>query len=258
MIKKHLGDTIDIHGGGADLTFPHHENEAAQSRCANQTAEYVRYWLHNGMLTLGSEKMSKSVGNVLTIRSLAESHSGEILRYALLSGQYRSSLSWSDDLLIQAKSSLDSLYQTLRDNGNHGETSNDFASLEGSDYPQVVIAALSDDMNTPKALAAMHEISGQLRRAETDADKQTHRLALLAGGWLLGILTRNPEAYFTGADLAGDSSGIDAAAIEGLIEDRKDARKDGNFQRADEIRDELLAKGIELEDSREGTRWRKL
>ena len=258
MIKKHLGDTIDIHGGGADLTFPHHENEAAQSRCANQTAEYVRYWLHNGMLTLGSEKMSKSVGNVLTIRSLAESHSGEILRYALLSGQYRSSLSWSDDLLIQAKSSLDSLYQTLRDNGNHGETSNDFASLEGSDYPQVVIAALSDDMNTPKALAAMHEISGQLRRAETDADKQTHRLALLAGGWLLGILTRNPEAYFTGADLAGDSSGIDAAAIEGLIEDRKNARKDGNFQRADEIRDELLAKGIELEDSREGTRWRKL
>jgi len=258
MIKKHLGDTIDIHGGGADLTFPHHENEAAQSRCANQTAEYVRYWLHNGMLTLGSEKMSKSVGNVLTIRSLAESHSGEILRYALLSGQYRSSLSWSDDLLIQAKSSLDSLYQTLRDNGNHGETSNDFAILEGSDYPQGVIAALSDDMNTPKALAAMHEISGQLRRAETDADKQTHRLALLAGGWLLGILTRNPEAYFTGADLAGDSSGIDAAAIEGLIEDRKNARKDGNFQRADEIRDELLAKGIELEDSREGTRWRKL
>ena len=258
MIKKHLGDTIDIHGGGADLTFPHHENEAAQSRCANQTAEYVRYWLHNGMLTLGSEKMSKSVGNVLTIRSLAESHSGEILRYALLSGQYRSSLSWSDDLLIQAKSSLDSLYQTLRDNGNHGETSNDFAILEGSDYPQGVIAALSDDMNTPKALAAMHEISGQLRRAETDADKQTHRQALLAGGWLLGILTRNPEAYFTGADLAGDSSGIDAAAIEGLIEDRKNARKDGNFQRADEIRDELLAKGIELEDSREGTRWRKL
>ena len=258
MIKKHLGDTIDIHGGGADLTFPHHENEAAQSRCANQTAEYVRYWLHNGMLTLGSEKMSKSVGNVLTIRSLAESHSGEILRYALLSGQYRSSLSWSDDLLIQAKSSLDSLYQTLRDNGNHGETSNDFAILEGSDYPQGVIAALSDDMNTPKALAAMHEISGQLRRAETDADKQTHRQALLAGGWLLGILTRNPEAYFTGADLAGDSSGIDAAAIEGLIEDRKNARKDGNFERADEIRDELLAKGIELEDSREGTRWRKL
>jgi cysteinyl-tRNA synthetase len=258
MIKKHLGDTIDIHGGGADLTFPHHENEAAQSRCANQTAEYVRYWLHNGMLTLGSEKMSKSVGNVLTIRSLAESHSGEILRYALLSGQYRSSLSWSDDLLIQAKSSLDSLYQTLRDNGNHGETSNDFASLEGSDYPQGVIAALSDDMNTPKALAAMHEISGQLKRAETDADKQTHRQALLAGGWLLGILTRNPEAYFTGADLAGDSSGIDAAAIEGLIKDRKNARKDGNFQRADEIRDELLAKGIELEDSREGTRWRKL
>ena len=258
MIKKHLGDTIDIHGGGADLTFPHHENEAAQSRCANQTAEYVRYWLHNGMLTLGSEKMSKSVGNVLTIRSLAQSHSGEILRYALLSGQYRSSLSWSDDLLVQAKSSLDSLYQTLRDVGSNSQTSDDFAGLEGNEYPQGVVAALSDDMNTPKALASMHEISGQLRRAETDGEKQIHRQALLAGGWLLGILTRDPEAYFTGADLANDSSGIDAAAIEGLIEDRKNARKEGNYRRADEIRDELLAKGIELEDSREGTRWRKL
>ena len=258
MIKKHLGDTIDIHGGGADLTFPHHENEAAQSRCANQTAEYVRYWLHNGMLTLGSEKMSKSVGNVLTIRSLAQSHSGEILRYALLSGQYRSSLSWSDDLLIQAKSSLDSLYQTLRDAGSNAQTSDDFAGLEDHEYPKGVVAALSDDMNTPKALAAMHEISGQLRRAETDEEKQRHRQALLAGGWLLGILTRDPEAYFTGADLNNESSDIDAATIEGLIEDRKNARKDGNFQRADEIRDELLAKGIELEDSREGTRWRKL
>ena len=269
MVKKHLGDTIDIHGGGADLTFPHHENEAAQSRCANQTAEYVRYWLHNGMLTLGSEKMSKSVGNVLTIRSLAESHSGEILRYALLSGQYRSSLSWSDDLLVQAKSSLDSLYQTLRDTAGQNtknedekskkdQTSYDFASLGCSDYPEGVVAALSDDMNTPKALAAMHEISGQLRRAKTDADKQTHRTALLAGGWLLGILIRNPEAYFTGVDLANDSSVINAAAIEGFIEDRKNARKDGNYQHADEIRDELLAKGIELEDSREGTRWRRL
>lgn len=258
MIKKHLGDTIDIHGGGADLTFPHHENEAAQSRCANQTAEYVRYWLHNGMLTLGSEKMSKSVGNVLTIRSLAQSHSGEILRYALLSGQYRSSLSWSDDLLIQAKSSLDSLYQTLRDAGSNAPTSDDFAGLEGHAYPQGVVSALSDDMNTPKALAALHEISGQLRRAETDEEKQRHRQALLAGGWLLGILTRDPEAYFTGADLTNESSNIDAANVEGLIEDRKNARKDGNYQRADEIRDELLAKGIELEDSREGTRWRKL
>lgn len=258
MIKKHLGDTIDIHGGGADLTFPHHENEAAQSRCANQTAEYVRYWLHNGMLTLGSEKMSKSVGNVLTIRSLGQSHSGEILRYALLSGQYRSSLSWSDDLLVQAKSSLDSLYQTLRDVGSNGRTSDDFAGLEGNEYPKGVVAALSDDINTPKALAAMHEISSQLRRAETDGEKQIHRQALLAGGWLLGLLTREPEAYFTGADLANDSSNIGAATIEGLIEDRKNARKDGNYQRADEIRDELLGKGIELEDSREGTRWRKL
>jgi cysteinyl-tRNA synthetase len=258
MIKKHLGDTIDIHGGGSDLTFPHHENEAAQSRCANQTADYVRYWLHNGMLTLGSEKMSKSVGNVLTIRGLAEQYSGEILRYALLSGQYRSSLSWSDELLTQAKSSLDSLYQTLRDVPGGGITSDHFAQLSANDYPANVVAALSDDMNTPKALAAMHELSGQLRKAEDDAEKDRCRNALLAGGWLLGLLGREPEAYFTGADLADDASKVDAAAIESLIEDRKNARKEGNYQRSDEIRDELLAQGIELEDSREGTRWRKL
>jgi cysteinyl-tRNA synthetase len=258
MIKKHLGDTIDIHGGGSDLTFPHHENEAAQSRCANQTADYVRYWLHNGMLTLGSEKMSKSVGNVLTIRGLAEQYSGEILRYALLSGQYRSSLSWSDELLTQAKSSLDSLYQTLRDVPGGGITSDHFAQASANDYPANVVAALSDDMNTPKALAAMHELSGQLRKAEDDAEKDRCRNALLAGGWLLGLLGRKPEAYFTGVDLADDASKVDAAAIESLIEDRKNARKEGNYQRSDEIRDELLAQGIELEDSREGTRWRKL
>ncbi|MEQ9005505.1 MAG: cysteine--tRNA ligase, partial [Pseudomonadales bacterium] len=123
MIKKHLGETIDIHGGGSDLTFPHHENEAAQSRCANRVDDYVRYWLHNGMLTLGQEKMSKSLGNIVTIHELLERHDGEVLRYALLSGHYRQALVWSDDLLTQATASLDRLYEALRGQDDPERTS---------------------------------------------------------------------------------------------------------------------------------------
>ncbi len=258
MIKKHLGDSIDIHGGGSDLTFPHHENEAAQSRCANQTNEYVRYWLHNGMLTLGSEKMSKSVGNVLTVHGLAQQHSGEVLRYALLSGQYRSSLSWSDELLGQARASLDSLYQCLRDNPcDKPLTSTDFAqgSVEGD--PNSVVEALADDLNTPQALAAMHELANRLRKASDEESAAQARAQLLAGGWLLGLLHEEPERYFTDTRTATESS-ISNDEIDAQIQARKDARTNGNYQLADDIRDELAAAGIELEDSREGTRWRRL
>jgi cysteinyl-tRNA synthetase len=258
MIKKHLGETIDIHGGGSDLTFPHHENEAAQSRCANQTSDYVRYWLHNGMLTMGSEKMSKSVGNVLTIHGLAQQHSGEVLRYALLSGQYRSSLSWSDELLSQARSSLDSLYQCLRDNpGDAPLTSNDFANGTAAEDPQSVVEALADDLNTPQALAALHELANRLRRATDAQSIASARAQLLAGGWLLGLLHEDPERYFTASKNATKSS-ISNDEIDAKIEARKTARKDGDYQLADDIRDELAAAGIELEDSREGTRWRRL
>ena len=258
MVKKHLGETIDIHGGGSDLTFPHHENEAAQSRCANQTSDYVRYWLHNGMLTMGSEKMSKSVGNVLTIHGLAQQHSGEVLRYALLSGQYRSSLSWSDELLSQARASLDSLYQCLRDNpGDTPLTSNDFANGAAAEDPQNVVEALADDLNTPQALAALHELANRLRKA-TDAQAiASARAQLLTGGWLLGLLHEDPERYFTASKSATKSS-ISNDEIDAKIEARKTARKDGDYQLADDIRDELAAAGIELEDSREGTRWRRL
>ena len=185
MVKKHLGDTIDIHGGGSDLTFPHHENEAAQSRCANDHPTYVRYWLHNGMLNLGTEKMSKSLGNVLTIRALLEKHSSEVLRYALLSGQYRSSLTWSDELLAQARASLDGLYQSLRDADDSSSlTSRDMQGLAFPDYPNAVVAALCDDLNTPKALAALHELANQVRRASDSEAKKYAVNQLLAGGWL--------------------------------------------------------------------------
>jgi len=258
MVKKHLGDTIDIHGGGSDLTFPHHENEAAQSRCANDHSTYVRYWLHNGMLNLGTEKMSKSLGNVLTIRALLEKHSSEVLRYALLSGQYRSSLTWSDELLAQARASLDGLYQSLRDaSSEQSITSADFQDMDISEYPKVVVDALSDDLNTPKALAGMHELASQLRRVSDSESRNAAVQQLLAGGSLLGLLIQTPDAYFTQGQPGGPSS-MTADAIEALIEQRKAARASGDYAGADRIRDDLLASGIELEDSREGTRWRKL
>lgn len=253
MIRKHLGQSIDIHGGGSDLTFPHHENEAAQSRCANHSKDYVRYWLHNNMLTLGTEKMSKSLGNVRTVHALAEQYSGEVLRYALLSGQYRSLLAWSDDLVGQAQASLDSLYQALRDKPGAHTSTNEFADRRIDAFPEAVVAALCDDLNTPQALAAMHELAAQLQKAEDQTVIDDTRCDLLAGGWLLGILVEDPERHFT----KGGSDQISNEEIDALIEARNSARAEKNFARADEIRDQLAAAGIELEDLREGTRWRR-
>ncbi|MEM7097266.1 MAG: cysteine--tRNA ligase [Pseudomonadota bacterium] len=250
MIRKHLGRVIDIHGGGSDLTFPHHENEAAQSRCANGTSEYVRYWLHNGMLTLGSEKMSKSVGNVRTIRDLAEQYSGETLRYALLSGQYRSQLAWSEDLLNQAKASLDRLYQALRD--KPGKSQDNFTKLRVAEFPDAFIQALCDDLNTPQALAALHEIAANLQKAQDQSEIDNYRAQLLRSGWMLGILSVDAETYFTRTD-----EGLPSQEIERLIEQRDAARESKDYATADNIRAQLDAAGIELEDTREGTRWRR-
>lgn len=250
MIEKHLGNIIDIHGGGSDLTFPHHENEAAQSRCAHGSDEYVRYWLHNGMLTMGQEKMSKSLGNVVTIHDLLQRFSGEVLRYALLCAQYRSSLAWSDDLLKQHKASLDRLYGALDEAGR--QTSLDHQGQPLEYYPDAVVDALVDDLNTPEALAAMHQLAGEIHRATDEAEKVQLRQQLLAGGWLLGLLTRPAVDYFQ-----ADSS-LDAATIESRITARNEARANKDYAGADAIRDELLAQGIELEDTREGTRWKAI
>ena len=251
MIRKHLGTVIDIHGGGNDLTFPHHENEAAQSRCVNHGGSSVRYWLHNGMLTMNSEKMSKSLGNVLTIRDLLTRHDGETLRYALLSGHYRQSLNWDDALIAQAKASLDRLYQALLDTDDgSNETAATYATATADAYPATVLAALCDDLNTPRALAAVHALAADIRRAEDPGTVRRLRSQLLAGGALLGILTKPARDYFQ-----GDT--VDAGAIDALVEERNEARRQREFGRADEIRDQLAALGIELEDTRQGSRWKR-
>ena len=253
MIDKHLGAVIDIHGGGSDLAFPHHENECAQSRCLNGGAPSVRYWLHNGMLTFGATKMAKSVGNVVTIRELLARHHGETLRYALLSGHYRQSLAWTDGLLAQAGASLDSLYGALRHRGEGtgaATSQAEYAKAPAQAFPGPVLAALCDDVNTPRALAALHQLAADLRRAKSPEEVRERRERLLAGGWLLGLLARAPGAHFQGA------SQVDAATVERLIAEREAARKARNFQRADAIREELAAQGIVLEDTREGARWR--
>ena len=251
MIRKHLGETIDIHGGGSDLTFPHHENEAAQSRCANDAPVYVRYWVHNGMLTMGAEKMSKSLGNIVTIHELLERHPGEVLRYALLAGLYRQQLAFSEESLVQASSSLGRLYDALRGVDDQSPiTAGDFADLPPGSYPPAVLAALCDDLNTPKALAAMHHLADQVHQAKDAAARAARQRELLAGGWLLGLLTRTPDQHFQ------RGSGIDATEIEALIEARNEARRARDFARADAIRHQLAERGIELEDGRDGTRWK--
>ena len=251
MIRKHLGAVIDIHGGGSDLAFPHHENESAQSRCVNCGKPSVRYWMHNGMLTLGSAKMSKSLGNMVTIRELLARHDGETLRYALLSGHYRQSLVWNDALLRQAKASLDALYQALREGGGEG-TSSAYATAKADAFPPAVLDALSDDLNTPRALAAMHALARDIHRAD-DAEADSLRRQLLAGGWLLGLLGRPAAEYFQGG--LSTSTTVDKARVESLIEQRAAARAARDFDRADAIRAELADMNVELEDTRQGTRW---
>ena len=223
MIRAHLGETIDIHGGGLDLIFPHHENEIAQSRCAHGKP-LARYWVHNGFVDMGAEKMSKSLGNVVTVdRLLADGHKGEVLRFALLSGHYRSPLPWTTSLVAQSKSTLDGLYRKA---GNATPSATD---------PGVVLA-IADDLNTPLAIARLGAIDDPA--------------VLRASARLLGLLTMSAEAWFQGA---GDSSDIDAR-----IEARAAAKANRDFAVSDRIRDELKAEGILLEDAPGGTTWRRV
>lgn len=247
MIETHLGDTIDIHGGGRDLVFPHHENEVAQSCCAHDGKQYVRYWMHNGYINIGGEKMSKSLNNFRTVRELLTQYKGEVIRFALLSAQYRSELDFSVDLLTQSKSSLDSLYGFLRD--AQDVTADMSADLKS----QPLYAAMLDDLNTPIAISELHQLAKAMNQAAGE-EKARLKGLILQAGQLMGILQQNPEDWFTSA--AGDE-GISAQDIEQAIAERVQAKLDKNYARSDEIRDELKAQGVVLEDSREGTQWRR-
>ena len=247
MIHKHLGDVIDIHGGGQDLIFPHHENEIAQGCCAHGT-EYVRYWMHNGYINIDGEKMSKSLGNFRLVRDLLEKFPGEVLRFALLSSHYRSPLNFSAELLEQAESSLDSLYYALLGRGETVHADPDYRLPE--DHP--VLTALLDDLNTSEAISALHAIAARLNKAALE-EKPALKAELQAAAHLLGLLEADPSAWFQ--DKKAGDDGLDNATIDGLVAERTQAKKDKNFARADEIRDQLKDAGIQLEDTREGTRW---
>ena len=246
MIRAHLGETIDIHGGGRDLIFPHHENEIAQSRCAHG-GDYVRYWMHNAYLDIDGEKMSKSLGNFRTVRDLLASYRGEVLRFALLSAHYRSPLNFSPELLEQAETTLGSLYSTLR------EVQDISLDMEVPLAEEAFYKALNDDLNTPVAIAEIHAIAKQLHKAP-EAELPRLKARMLAAGDLLGILQQDPQEWMQGG---ASEDAISADAVEALVAERHEAKLDKNYGRADEIRQELLEQGVVLEDSREGTQWRR-
>lgn len=269
MAEAHLGETIDIHAGGVDLQFPHHENEIAQSQCAHGGKVFARYWLHNGMLNFGGTKMSKSLGNIEKVHDLIQKHPPEALRYALLSAHYRQPLEWSDNLIETSIKTLDRLYGTLRD----ADLLSALSILRGEGdpvtaplpIPQEIEDALNDDLNTPKALSEIASIAAQVRQLRNElthggqqpSQEGIVRLGVLTAklrgaGLALGLLQQDPAAWF-----ARGASSDDDARIQALIDERNAAKKNRDFARSDAIRDQLAAEGILLEDTPQGVRWKR-
>ena len=247
MIEQRLGATIDIHGGGQDLIFPHHENEIAQGTCAHDGELYCRHWVHNGFVTVEGRKMSKSLGNVLLVRDLLGQAPGEAIRFALLGAHYRQPLDWSADGLAQAKRGLDRLYGTLRDLGDAPDTACPLGLLDAFE------AALEDDLNFPRAIAELFRIAKTARQAMTVADRATYKAALREAGGLLGLLQEDPAHWF-GRPSEEDG---EVTRIQHLVEARQAARSARDYATADRIRDELVAFGITVEDRAEGPVWRR-
>lgn len=246
MGGKYLGATFDIHGGGIDLVFPHHENEIAQSCCANGTDHLANYWLHNGHVTVEGEKMSKSLGNFLTVRDLRSEHEGETLRLALMMSHYRQPLDWSTAQAKQAKQTLDRLYLSLR--------GLDLSELDDVSASKAVLDALADDLNVPLALSVLYELVGKIHKASTSSEKTALAKSLKKSAYFLGILQQDPEVWFQ-QSVADE---LNATHIESLIAARQEARLNRRFEEADCIRRELLDQGVILEDSASGTTWRRL
>jgi cysteinyl-tRNA synthetase len=248
MTEAYLGETIDIHAGGNDLRFPHHENEIAQSECAHGGKTFARYWVHNGFVNFSGRKMSKSLGNTLLVHDLRQRVPPEALRLLLLSAHYRQPLDWSDTAVDQAVRTLDRLYGVLRD----------LAPVQadaGAAVPEALEAALCDDLNTPVALAELSRFAGEARKAEGPAAQASAKSALLAAGRALNLLQQTPEAWF--AQRAASNEAIDEAKVEDLVARRDAAKKARDFAQADAIRAELSSMGVVLEDTPQGVRWRR-
>ena len=248
MSRKHLGVTVDIHGGGADLIFPHHENEVAQSECSCPGHDFVRHWVHNGFLSVNGEKMSKSLGNFITIRQALEGAPGEVLRLMMLSTHYRHPLDWSEEGVRQARTRLDRLYRVLQKAGAAAEEYKGDMSLQGDDFSK----ALQDDLNTPLALSVLERQADELSKSD-GPELIIHYNSLRANANILSILQKDPETWFKGGEAASD-----VGHIEAQIALRIDARKNKDFASADNIRDALVENGIILEDRPDGsTDWRR-
>ena len=247
MAEKHLGETIDIHAGGRDLVFPHHENEMAQSCCAHDGAPFARYWLHNGFLSMDQTKMSKSLGNVLLVHELIETIPGEVIRLALLGAHYKQPLDWSAETLESARRMLDRLYGAVQ-----GIEVSDEARA-AADVPADLIAALEDDLNSPKAMAAFFALAKELNKATDDEKRASLAAQMYASGELMGLLGNDPDEWFAG-HTEGDLSSDD---IEALIEKRNAAKAARDFEAADAIRDQLSDAGVSIQDGRDGTSWRR-
>lgn len=248
MAAEHLGLPFDIHGGGADLKFPHHENEIAQSCCAqgdeSDLASFAKYWVHNGFVTAKGEKMSKSLGNVALPHDLIKEHTGETLRLTLLSAHYRQPLDWTDESIAQSKKTLDRMYQHLRE-------IEDVAIEENAEPATEIIDALCDDLNTPKAIAALCNIV----KTAAESKSPTLKAQAIAAAKIIGILQEDPCEWLGYGVSCDDTS---TQEIESLLQERTTAKANKDFARADEIRSELTAMGIAIEDTAKGTIWKKI
>lgn len=242
MSNRYLGATFDIHGGGQDLIFPHHENELAQSRCSHGTPILARYWMHNGYLTIHGDKMSKSLGNFFTVRDLLAHYPGEVIRFALLSTHYRQPMDWTKATLEQASHCVDRLYNALKTSRSNNKAEVDPRVME----------ALKDDLNVPLAISHLHDLATMINKTTDETEQARLGGVLKASGALMGVLQQDPEAWFRGGVL-----GVTPQEIEAQILARREARSRKDFAESDRIRDALLQRGIVLEDGPDGTTWRR-